>query len=86
MHVNDLLTSISCSARLYADDTCLVLHDNDVSQLEQKINLESRKLKTWLDSDKLTMDIKKLLACLFNPLLNSNLYNLIFPYVMNKYY
>ena len=40
MYVNDLPNSISCSARLYADDICLVLHDNDVSQLEQKINLE----------------------------------------------
>ena len=48
-YVNDFPNSISFSARLYADDTCLVLHDNGLSQLEQKIISELKKLKTWFD-------------------------------------
>ena len=65
MYDNDLPNSTSCSARLYADDTCFVLHDNDVSQLEQKINLELKK--TWFDSNKLTLNIKKTAGMLIQP-------------------
>ena len=36
MYVNDILNSLSCSARLYADDTCLVLRDNDYFNYNRK--------------------------------------------------
>jgi len=44
-YFNDLPNAIDCTSRLYADDTCLTVHDAIMTNMEQKITTNLEKLK-----------------------------------------
>ena len=41
---------------IFADDTYLMLADNDLSRLENRVNLELVKIDHWLRSNKLSLN------------------------------
>ena len=40
IYINDISTSASCTPRLYADDTCLIVEDKNTNDLHKKITTE----------------------------------------------
>ena len=55
LFVNDLLNSTSRFPRLFADDTCLFISNNQPSLLETQINEELSKVLTWCNANKLNI-------------------------------
>ena len=47
LYINDLYNSTYCIPRLFADDTCLVLHSPDPNNLEHIMNNELRNVDEW---------------------------------------
>ena len=45
--------------RMYADDTNISMQSNDLSNLEILMNAELANLKTWLEANKLSLNIAK---------------------------
>ena len=91
LYVNDISNAVSCIPRVYADDTCLVVHDRKMNILQEKISINIRDLKVWLDANKLTLNLTKT-ACLlifpfskcqthaFNPTVDNELINVVISY------
>ena len=52
LYINDLVHSSDFLARSFADDTILILSDSSLSKLERKVNLEIKKVATWLNENK----------------------------------
>ena len=50
---------------LYADDTSLCYQSPDLTQLNEAINSDLRKLDTWLQINRLSLNVVKLILCLF---------------------
>ena len=60
IYINDLPPSgLSSTPRLYADDTCLTLTSHDPTDLQIKLNSELNKIQSWLQADKLSLNVKK---------------------------
>ena len=36
VYINDISTSVSCTPRLFADDTCLIVDDKNINDLHKK--------------------------------------------------
>ena len=53
LYINDLYNSTNCLPRLFADDTCLVLHSHDPNNLEHVMNNELRNVDEWCRANKL---------------------------------
>ena len=49
-----LVHSSGFLVRLFADDTVLILSGSNLSKLERKVNLEIKKVATWLNENKLS--------------------------------
>jgi len=70
LYVNDIANSIVDDSRtqlmLFADDTNVILHGNDINEL--KINSENvlQKLYVWLCCNKLTLNVAKTNFCIFH--------------------
>ena len=61
MNVSNILYTI-----LYADDTCVVLSGNDLSDLIKLLHTELCKLSIWLRSNKLSLNTNKTVYLLFH--------------------
>ena len=72
IYVNDLPNCLECTPSLYADDTCMIVHDQCLSELEGKVCKNRSDLKVCLDSNELTLDFKE------------TAYVLIFPYTHSR--
>ena len=57
--INDISSSTNSAARLYADDTCLILQYDSSSNLKYKIKKEVNAVSKWMIANKLTLDISK---------------------------
>ena len=66
MYVNDLPSASEFSTTLFADDTYLVLADNNLLQLEHKVNFQLQLVDKWLRKNKLTLNLFKTTYLLFN--------------------
>jgi len=51
LNVNDFQNAVDYIPRLYADDTCLVVHDNSSEKLQYSLNTEIEK-KFSMDDNK----------------------------------
>ena len=51
IYVNDIPNALNCIPRLYADDTCLVIHEHKTNILEKEISANAHNLKVWLDAN-----------------------------------
>ena len=59
LYVNDMITALHSTPRLFADDTCLFLTAKNTSELEELGNSELSSLKNWMDANKLTVNPTK---------------------------
>ena len=59
LYINDLYNSTNCLPRLFADDTCLVLHSPDPNNLEHMMNNELRNADEWCRANKLSFNPSK---------------------------
>ena len=60
LYVNDIQNALDFStAHLFADDTCLLLSDFNPNNLHLNSKSELQNLKSWLDSNKLTLNASK---------------------------
>ena len=60
IYINDLpLSSSKLTFYLFADDTNISYEAENIYQLQRVINKELKKVKTWLDVNKLLLDIDK---------------------------
>ena len=59
LYINDLYNSTNCLPRLFADDTCLVLHSPDPNNLEHIMNNELRDVDEWCCANKLSLNPSK---------------------------
>ena len=66
MHVNDLPSASEFSTILFADDTYLVLADNNLLRLEHKVNFQLQLVDKWLRKNRLTLNLSKTTYLLFN--------------------
>ena len=53
-NVSDILFSI-----LFADDTSVFIHDDQLDDITNKMNIELKKLVAWLNANKLSLNIDK---------------------------
>ena len=56
LFVNDLPNSISCFPRFFADNTCIVISNEQPSSSETQINEEISKVLTWCNAIKLNIN------------------------------
>ena len=60
IYINDLPNCLNEGLpRMYADDTNISMQSNDLSDLENLMNAELANLKTWLEANKLSLNIGK---------------------------
>ena len=50
IYINDISTCVSCTPRLFADDTCLIVKDKNIDDLHKKITTEITALKSVHES------------------------------------
>ena len=59
IYINDLPDTTTMDVRLFADDACLSLQDEDPKTLQDKVNLELTKINQWLMKNKLYLNYDK---------------------------
>jgi len=59
LYINDINNCTSNSPRLFADDTCLILQDNLLNNLHDKINAELTLINEWIVANKLILNFSK---------------------------
>ena len=67
IYIEDLVYSSGFLVRLFADDIALVLSDSNLSKLERKVNLEIKKVATWLNENKLYLNYTKTTYMIITP-------------------
>ena len=77
IYINDLNTVIRfCTTRLFADDTCLLIKNKSLKQMQKQLNLDLRNLCNWLKANKISLNASKTEMILFrhpNKEINYNL-------------
>ena len=56
IYINDLENSILTNPRLFADDTCICVNADTISNLEYLINSELPRVNNWLNANKLILN------------------------------
>ena len=60
IYINDLPQVINAStASMYADDTSLTFISQDISQLNETINADLKRLDLWMQGNKLSLNASK---------------------------
>ena len=68
MYINDIYKSSSLFAfYLFADDTSIILANNNLKDLETLVNRELGNVNEWLKANKLSLNIKKSNFVIFRP-------------------
>ena len=65
--MNDLENSILTNPRLFADDMCICVNADIISNLEYLINSELLRVNNWLNANKLILNALKSKALLIPP-------------------
>ena len=72
LYVNDMPQAVASTPRLYANDTCLLLHASNSTSLLFTLNLEISLLLEWCNSNKLTINPQKCHLLIIPPTKNCN--------------
>ena len=68
IYINDLPLALQDSnVSMYADDTCLCYQSNDMTQLNGAINNDLKRLDSWLQGNKLSLNVAKTHSMLLLP-------------------
>ena len=67
IYINGISTCVSCTPRLFADDTCLIVKDKNINDLHKKITTEITSLDKWMIANKLTLNFSKSNLILIQP-------------------
>ena len=76
MYINDMPIAIETLPRLFADDTCLIINHKNVATLQDKMNMELKKLHNsnkLHNANKLTTNPSKSTAILISPKPNTRM-------------
>ena len=88
IYINDISSSTNSAPRLYADDTCLILQDDNISNLKYKIKGEINAVNKWMIANKLTLNMSKSNVIIINSNKNGkwskNCYNEVLPIMIVK--
>ena len=60
---------------LFADDTCLIINNENVAILRDKMNMELKELHNWCNTNKLIINPSKSIAILISAKLNTQITN-----------
>ena len=67
IYINDLENSIFTNPRLFADDTCICVNADTISNLEYLLNSELQSINNWLNANKLILNALKSRALIILP-------------------
>ena len=67
IYINDLPNPVNCIPRLFADDTCLVSRNFNLSKLESDMNEDLVKIHKWCLANKVTINPVKSSALIISP-------------------
>ena len=67
LYINDINSSTSDCPKLFADDTCLILQDNTLNHLYNKVSSEISSVNKWMVANKLTLKLEKSNVIIINP-------------------
>ena len=59
LYINDLPLASQFDTILFADDTFLAMSDNNLFKLQNKVNIELRKIDLWMKKNKLQLNYPK---------------------------
>ena len=76
IYMNDLENSILTNLRLFADDTCICVNADTISNLEYLINSELLRVNNWLNANKLILNALKSKALIIPPITRQQAPNL----------
>ena len=75
LYVNDMPNAVNSLPRLFADDTCLVLNNANLPNLQNDLNSEIDRLQNWCNANKLTINPSKSNYLVISPKANEVLTN-----------
>ena len=88
LYINDISSFTNFAPRLYADDTCLTLQDESISNLKYEIKDEIDAVNKWIIANKLTLNKSKSNVIIINSNKNGKLskicYNDVLPITIVK--
>ena len=88
IYINGISSSANSAPRLYADDTCLILQDDSISNIKYKIKGEINAVNKWMIANKLTLNMSKSNVTIINSNKNGksskNCYNEVLPIMIVK--
>ena len=64
LYINDISSFTNSAPRLYADDKCLILQDESISNLKFKIKGKFTAVNKWMIANKLTLNISSPMSLL----------------------
>ena len=67
LYINDLKNALMSKPRLFADDTCLLIKNNNLKELQEQGNQELNMLQSWMAANKLTINPHKSQIIAINP-------------------
>ena len=65
-----ICNAFSCKPRLFADDTCLIIENSSLSNLELQCNLGLKNLRNWRTANRLKINAQKSAVIVIPPKLN----------------
>ena len=67
LYMNDIVNSVNANnIRLYADDTCVFMHNKNIHNLIKQAKASFRKLQKWFLCNKLTLNCSKSYFSIFH--------------------
>ena len=66
LYINDISNCTTSKPRLFAGDTCLMMNNRNLSQLNSNIDEEITTVNNWIIANKLTLNIAKSSGFLIN--------------------
>jgi len=56
IYINDIPNAVCTMPRMFANDTCLVIHAANPSHLHNKMNSELKNVAEWTQANKITVN------------------------------
>ena len=72
LYINDLPNAVNCIPTLFADDTCLISRNFNLSKLESDMNEDLVKIHKWCLANKVTINPVKSSALIIPPKINKS--------------